>query len=84
MVKQFLILVLLLVLLIGFVAGHSLYYNRATPEETILAVSNLTKVTSPSLSVAYYEPRLLQFEAPVNPSYPEMSAIDRTDFIYEK
>lgn len=84
MVKQFLILVFLLVLLIGFVAGHSLYYDRTTTEKAILAVSKLTKVTSPSLSVAYYEPRLLEFEVPVNPSYPEMPAIDRTDFIYEK
>jgi hypothetical protein len=84
MIKQFLILTLFLILLIGFTFGHYISCDRKSPEEKIAAVSELTKMTSPSLSVAYYEPRLLILDKAVNPSYPDMPAIDRTDFIYEK
>ena len=52
--------------------------------ETMHIVSTLSSISLPSLSVAYYEPRLLLFDRAANPSYPEMPPIDRMDFIYEK
>ncbi len=75
---------LFLLLLIGLTVGHYLSYNRAKSEEILSAVSTLSQISSPSLSVAYYEPRLLIFDRVVNPSYPEMTPINRMDFIYEK
>lgn len=70
--------------MVGVVSGHYLSYDRAKSKEMLLAVSALSRISSPSLSVAYYEPRLLIFDRVVNPSYPEMTPIDRMDFIYEK
>jgi len=43
-----------------------------------------SKIASPSLSVAYYEPRILFFEAAVNPAYPQMQTINKMDLVYAK
>ncbi len=44
----------------------------------------LVHFSSPALSVAYYEPRVLFFEEAENPAYPQMQAINKMDFVYEK
>jgi len=44
----------------------------------------ITKISSPSLSVAFYEPRVLFYENAQNPAYPQMQAIDKMDVVYEK
>jgi hypothetical protein len=43
-----------------------------------------TNIVSPSLSVAYYEPRILFSEEAVNPAYPQMQTINKMDLIYAK
>ena len=84
MIKQFFILILFLVVLTGVIAAHYSTFDERKHKEMIGRVSSLAKLSSPSLSTAYYEPRLLILDKAANPSYPDMPAIDRTDFIYEK
>ncbi|SFV63520.1 hypothetical protein MNB_SV-10-1027 [hydrothermal vent metagenome] len=84
MIKPFFVLVMLLVLSVGLVAVHYLQYDRKTPQEVLQEISAITNFSSPALSVSYYEPRILFYETASNPAYPQMQAMNRMDFIYEK
>ncbi len=83
MVKAFFVLVTLLVVLLGGIFLHYTLHDDMTMKSNENIVK-LTKIASPSLSVAYYEPRILFFEAAVNPAYPQMQTIDKTDLVYAK
>ncbi len=47
-------------------------------------IVSITKIASPALSVAYYEPRILLHEQAVNPAYPQMQTINKMDLVYGK
>lgn len=73
----------MIVLLAGMMLVH---YRLSAPTQTfekLTALAALTKIASPSLSSAYYEPRLLS-ESSSHPAYPQMHSIDRTDFVYAR
>jgi len=48
------------------------------------SVTKVTKFSSRSLSVAYYEPRVLFYEEALNPAYPQMQTINKMDLVYEQ
>ncbi len=75
-------LVAFLILLSGVIMGHYWLYDRAVPLKRLGQVVALTQIVSPALSVTYAEPRLLFYEEPSNPAYPQMQPINRMDFVY--
>lgn len=81
MLKPFFFLVTLLIFMLG---GMSIHYvlHQDSSENTIAGIVKLTGLASPSLSVAYYEPRVLFFEEAVNPAYPQMQPINKMDLVY--
>ncbi len=83
MIKPFLGLVTVLFLCAGGVALHYLVYGKHT-QEAAKQIVKITKLPSPSLSVAYYEPRVLFYENAANPAYPQMQVINRMDLVYAK
>lgn len=86
MIRTFWILVSLLLLAVVAAAGHYLSVDRGSTEREILSVASLVQFTEPSLSVSWYEPRTLHLEqcSIANPVYPEMSDMQRMDFVYGK
>jgi len=80
-IRELLILGVVLILLIaGVLVDYTLYRGSGD----IKRLSKLTTITSPSLSVAYYEPRVLYIDRDSNIAYPSMPSINRGDFIYAK
>lgn len=71
-----------LTLLAGVAAAHYWFYDRAAPLKRMEQTTALTQIVSPALGVTYAEPRLLLYEAPSNPAYPQMPPINRMDFVY--
>ena len=82
MVKEFYILLISLFTLVAFVVINYLFYKEDSSKK-LTAISHLTNIHSPSLSVLYYEPRFLYMQNSLNPSYPQMSSINKMDFIYD-
>lgn len=74
-----------LLLLITIVMGvHYTLGDRKSVNDGINAVAGLTRISSPSFSVAYYEPRTGGVKEADNIAYPEMMPLDRMDFVYAK
>jgi hypothetical protein len=71
-----------MLLLTGFVFMHYLTHNSASSQEMLTGVTKVTKFSSPSLSVAYYEPRILSSKETLNPAYPQMEVINKMDLVY--
>lgn len=84
MVKQFITSVLFLVFLAAVVVGHYVTHDSVKQNSSLSTLANVTKFSSPSLSAAYYEPRVLSYEEAHNPAYPQMQAINKMDLIYAK
>lgn len=84
MIKEFSILVSMVLLLAGFVLVHYLTYSGTSSKEMLSSVAKVTKLSSPSLSVAYYEPRVLFYDEVSNPAYPQMQTINKMDLVYAK
>lgn len=84
MVKAFYLSASLLFLLTFSIGIHYTFTDRVEFTDKLSAVAGLTRMGSPSLSVAYYEPRVHGIEKANNIIYPEMMPIDRMDFVYEK
>jgi len=84
LIKEFSILVSIVLLLTGFVFIHYLTHNGVSSQKTLSSISKITEISSPSLSVAYYEPRVLFYEETQNPAYPQMQAMNKMDLVYEQ
>ena len=85
MIKPFMGIVAVLCMMVGITGVHYLYTVTHTGTPAALsAVTELTGLSSPSLSSAFYEPRLLYRQKAENPAYPDMLPINRTDFVYEE
>ncbi len=84
MIKEFSILVSIILLLASFISLHYLTYDGVSSDEMLKSVIKVTKLSSPSLSVAYYEPRMLMQEESLNPAYPQMQTMNKMDLIYGK
>ena len=82
MIKPFYLLGMLLLLLIAFVGVHYTLGEREGVTDGITAITDLSGISSLSLSVAWYEPRLRRIEKAGNSAYPEMIPLDRMDFVY--
>jgi len=72
----------LLVVSLSVVVVDYLRYDRESFVESIESISSLTKISSPSISSSWYEPRLLYLDERENPIYPEMSRVDKMEFVY--
>ena len=79
MLGRLAILVLFLVMLLGATALH---YGMSREDDGLQRLSALTMVVAPSLSVAFYEPRLLYTDDESHPAYPSMTTMNRRSFIY--
>ena len=84
MIKEFTILVSMVLLLAGFVLVHYVTHNGISSKEMLSSVTKVTKLSSPTLSVAYYEPRVLSYEEVLNPAYPQMQTMNKMDLVYAK
>jgi len=88
MVKAFYLAASLLFLMTLIVGMHYIFTDRVDVTGKLSAVAGLTRMGSPSLSVAYYEQRIesrvQEVEKENNIIYPEMMPVDRMDFVYEK
>jgi len=84
MIKPFYVAGTLLLLMIVAIGVHYTLGDRKDVSDGINAVAGLTRMSSPSFSVAYYEPRIGGVEEEVNIAYPEMMPLDRMDFVYAK
>ena len=71
-------------MLVGMVSIHYLYSDDETSQKKLQNISSITQVSSASLSVAYYEPRVLFYEKMDNPAYPQMRSINKMDFVYAR
>ena len=70
--------------LTGFVLVHYVTHNGISSQEILSSVTKVTKLSSPSLSVAFYEPRVLFYEEASNPAYPQMQTMNKMDLVYEQ
>ena len=84
MIKEFFIVVSIVLSLAGFVLVHYVTHNSISSQEILSSVTKVTKFSSPSLSVAYYEPRVLFYEDALNPAYPQMQTMNKMDLVYEQ
>jgi hypothetical protein len=84
MIKPFLVLISVLIGSIIMVFIHYSYYDAQISLSSLQRVTAITHISSPSLSVAYYEPRIMLDKRIENPAYPQMQAINKMDFIYAK
>ena len=86
MLGRFYILFSLLMTLVLVVGLHYIYSfsERAKELKSTDSLFSLTGMSEPSLSVAYYESRLLTEKHSDNPSYPSMQTIDKREYIYAK
>ncbi len=84
MIKEFSILVSIILLLASFVFLHYLTHHGVSSHELLKSVTKVTKLSSPSFSVAYYEPRVFMYDEGSNPAYPQMQTMNKMDLIYGK
>lgn len=84
MVREFLILVSVMMLLVGSLVVHYAMYDTTKQDSEISRIVQVTKLPSPSLSVAFYEPRVFLLEKAHNPAYPQMQVINKMDLVYAK
>ncbi len=84
MIKPFFVSLGLLMMLVGMVSIHYIYHDGETSQKMLQNISSMTQVSSASLSVAYYEPRVLFCETMDNPAYPQMLSINKMDFVYAR
>ena len=82
MVKQFFISVSMLLFMIGAIALHYITFDTQTAHAKLSEIVAITKLPSPSLSVAFYEPRVFLLEQARHPAYPQMQVINKMDFVY--
>jgi len=71
-------------LLVSFIFIHYLTHNGISSQERLKSIAKVTKLSSPSLSVAYYEPRLFCYDEDSNPAYPQMQTMNKMDLVYAK
>lgn len=84
MIKEFFIFVLVLLSMTGGILLHYATYDATAEQFEISRMVAVTKLPSPSWSVAFYEPRVFLLENAINPAYPQMQAIDKMDLVYAK
>jgi len=84
MVKEFFMFGLFVLLMAVGIVSHYMTYNATEQASEISRIVSLTKLASPSLSVAFYEPRIFLLEHAANPAYPQMQPINKMDFVYAK
>ena len=84
MIKEFSILISIVLLLVSFIFIHYLTHNGISSQEMLKSITKVTKLSSPSLSVAYYEPRVFLYDEDSNPAYPQMQTMNKMDFVYAK
>ena len=84
MIKEFSTLISIVLLLVSFIFIHYLTHNGISSQEMLKSVTKVTKLSSPSLSVAYYEPRLFCYDEDSNPAYPQMQTMNKMDLVYAK
>jgi len=84
LIKEFTILVSILLFLAGAVLVHYVTHNDSSSKEMLSSVTKITKLSSPSLSVTYYEPRVLSYEDSLNPAYPQMQTMNKMNLVYSR
>ncbi|KYJ86146.1 hypothetical protein AS592_01930 [Sulfurovum riftiae] len=74
----------LMVFLASGILLHYITYDESTQQSRLSGLVEVTGLPSPSLSVAFYEPRVFLYDETINPAYPQMQPINRMDFVYAK
>ena len=84
MIKPFYAVGALLLLITIAMGAHYILGDRKSVSDGINTVAGLTRISSPSFSVAYCEPRTGGVKEADNIAYPEMMPLNRMDFVYAK
>jgi len=84
MIRPFFVLVCIMAVLISGILLHYATYDISGQRSRLSSLVILTGLAAPSLSVAYYEPRILLYDEAANPAYPQMQPINRMDLVYGK
>ncbi len=74
----------MMLFLAGVVLVHYVTHNGNSSKEMLSSITKITKLSSPSLSVTYYEPRILSYENLLNPAYPQMQTMNKMNLVYVK
>ena len=82
MVRQFFLSVSVLLLLSVGMLLHYMASDSSAKQQAMRTLVALTGIHTPSLSTAYYEPRVMPYQQISNPAYPQMQTINRMDFVY--
>ncbi len=82
MIREFFVTLAVIVFSTILIVLHYMTHPGEVSTTEINNIVQATKMTSPSLSVAYYEPRSLFENKAKNPAYPQMIPINRMDFVY--
>ena len=82
MIRSFYGIVITLVVLMLFMIFHYLSFDRMRVLKSQESLVALTGLDTLALKVEWYEPKIHIFEPSINPSYPELLAIDRFSFVY--
>ena len=77
MIKPFVSFALLFILMVFVMSAHYLLFPHKKTTQSMLNLSSLTHLSPLSYSVAYDE-------SSYNATYPEMPALGRMDFVYER
>jgi hypothetical protein len=59
-------------------------HDGVKQDSELSAIATITKLSSPSFSVAYYEPRVFLYDEGLNPAYPQMQIMNKMDLVYEQ
>lgn len=81
LIKQFITLVGVLSVVTGMILGHYFLLERTSQKELFSNLVAVTGFASPSLSTAFYEPKVLG-EKVGHPASPQMQSLNRMDFVY--
>lgn len=77
MIKPFVSFALLLILMVFAMGAHAILFPYEKNSHAIQTMATLTHLSPLSLSVSYDE-------SSFNATYPEMPALGRMDFVYER
>ncbi|MCF6205471.1 MAG: hypothetical protein L3J47_01065 [Sulfurovum sp.] len=84
MTKSLLFLFGILAALVLAVLLHAVVSYHSDSDQMLQRLVSVTGIVSPSLSVSWYEPRLLFMQDAHHPAYPGMQSIDRMDLVYAR
>ena len=81
--KKLFYLLTILIALFGTMLTHYTLADRTTPDTALTQLVAVTGLDTPAYGAAWYAPRSLRHQSEaLNPAYPELTPILRSDYVY--